>query len=301
MLRVHRWVRNFFGFSRSQTNAFVLLLPLLALIMLSAPAYRWWVSHRPRDFSKDKQTLDSLIAHWDTKSADTTIILQADALPSSFFTFDPNTISEADFQRLGFSKKLSTRIAHYRQKGGKFRVKADLLKIYGMDSALYAQLVPFIRLPEKLDMPGEVRTRATVHKAERKPFDLNLADTAQFKAIYGIGEKLSLRIVKYRDVLGGFVSMEQLTEVYGLDSMVVNKLMNASFIEKDFRPRRVYINKLTEKDLAVHPYLKGTAARAIVAYRFQHGDFRSVDDLQNIQSIDAETIRKIAPYLEFGN
>jgi len=301
MFWVHRWIRNFFGFSRSQTNAFIILLPLLALIIFSAPAYRWWISHRPRDFSKDKQTLDSLITLWDT-NADTTIMRQADPLAAStFFAFDPNEISEADFQRLGFSKNLSTRITHYRQKGGKFRVKADLLRIYGMDSALYAQLIPFIRLPEKLDKPGEVRTRATVHKAERKLFDLNRADTAQFKAIYGIGEKLSLRIVRYRDVLGGFVNMEQLSEVYGLDSIVVNKLMNASFIEENFQPRRVYINKSTEKELAVHPYLKGTAARAIVAYRFQHGEFRSVDDLQNIQSIDAETIRKIAPYLEFGN
>jgi competence protein ComEA len=146
---LHRWVRNFFGFSRSQTNAFIILLPLLTTILFSEPAYRWWRSNRAVDFAGDQAKLDSLIALWDTPKKDSLSGDTESSETTRLFAFDPNKISESELQSLGFPKNLSSRIAHYREKGGRFRVKADLLKIYGVDSAFYLQLFPFIQLPEK--------------------------------------------------------------------------------------------------------------------------------------------------------
>ena len=128
---------------------------------------------------------------------------------------------------------------------------------------------------------------------------MNLADTAQLKQIYGIGEKLSLRIIKYRDVLGGFVSSAQLHEVWGLDSAAIDRLKQVSFIETNFRPRMLSINNAREEEIAIHPYLSKSAAKAITAYRFQHGRFQSIADLEKVQSLDLKTIHKIEPYLEF--
>ncbi len=301
MLKVKRWVRNFFGFSRSQTNAFLVLLPLMIILIFSEPVWRWWATSRIEDFSSDRKKLDSLIALWDVKDA----IEQESKEPkvqSKFFSFDPNRVSIDDLQSLGFSKKVSSRMIHYREKGGVFRIKSDVLKMYGVDTVHYQKLYAFIALPEKAEFKSSFKdTPKIVEKKSIERFDLNFADTAQLKKIYGIGEKLSLRIVKYRNALGGFIGMDQLKEIYGLDTTVVNRLLKQSFIESGFSPSKININTISEKDLAIHPYISGKEAKAIVAYRFQHGEFRALMDIGNILGADAETIRKIAPYLKFND
>lgn len=304
MFHLRRVVRDFFGFSRGQVNAFILLLPLLTVALFSLPAYRWWLRAQKPQFPVDALLLDSLVAAWDQTGGH-----RDESVPDTLqrFRFDPNKVSLADMAALGFPAGLSARIANYREKGGRFRVKSDVLKIYGMDPAFYEALYPFIDLPEKQAFAEEKKTanRETYFKKDEKkptafsPINLNDADTAALKRIYGVGEKRSLRIVRYRELLGGFVSLAQLAEIYGLDSAVIKKLSEHTFVAPDFVPRKININGLPEKALATHPYLSVPAARAIVAYRFQHGDFKSLQDLRKIPMLDDQTIQKINPYLEF--
>ncbi len=301
MIRIKRWVRNFFGFSRSQTHAFLILLPLMVIIIFSEPVWRWWVTNRTENYYSDKQKLDSLIALWDVKDSITSV-LNAQPVNQKFFLFDPNKASVDQLQSLGFSKKVSSRMIHYREKGGVFKIKSDVLKMYGVDSIHYRQLFAFIALPEKPEAKKTFQSKPkTFVKKLIEKFDLNVADTAQLKKIYGIGDKLSLRIIKYRDALGGFITMDQVTEVYALDSSVVNQLRKRSFIEGGFIPNKININTIGEKELAIHPYISNKEARAIVAYRFQHGEFRALSDIGNILGVDTETIRKIEPYLKFND
>lgn len=315
MFRLHRLIRDFFGFSRAQVNAFLLLLPLMAIALFSEPVYHWWISTRPRDFTRDRMMLDSLICVWEKDIPDSSApmhrgfdgrsgIQEPVAIKNGLFRFDPNTVTKAEMTSLGFSAGLSARIAHYREKGGKFRVRADLRKMYGMDPAFYEAIYPYIKLPDNASEKTAEKKLFAVEKESEKnnlPFDLNVADTAQLKAIRGIGEKLSIRIIRYRDGLGGFVSKDQVAEIYGLDSVVVNRLLKSSFLAENFNPRRININKATERELSVHPYLSGSAAKGIVSYRFQHGDLGSVQDLRKIPVLDDKTIQKITPYLEFRN
>jgi len=91
--------------------------------------------------------------------------------------------------------------------------------------------------------------------------------------------------------------MEQLKEVYGLDTMVIHEVYRKSFIEKDFKPKLIDINKATEKELSDHPYIKYKLAKAITAYRFQHGEYHTVDDLKKIVLLNEITFQKIKPYL----
>jgi competence protein ComEA len=86
-----------------------------------------------------------------------------------------------------------------------------------------------------------------------------------------------------------------------LDSAVVKRLLKSSFLSEHFSPRRINVNTATERDLSIHPYLPVSAAKAIVSYRFQHGDLTSVEDLRKIPILDEKTIQKITPYLEFRN
>jgi DNA uptake protein ComE-like DNA-binding protein len=300
MIWIKRWVKDFFFLSHSQVNGFVVLVPLLVLILFSAPVWQWFVSQQPTDFSKDRARLDSLITLWEElPSEKIDRDEKVEVIKRNVTKFDPNKASIDELALLGFSSSLSRRIVNYREKGGRFRTKSDLLKIYGMDSSFYQQLAAFINIPaakqesRKIDFP----TKILIPSKGSLAFDLNRADTTQLKKVFGIGEKLSLRIIKYRDALGGFVRMDQVVEVYGLDSAVVHRLERASYVETGFQPRKLNINRAEEHVLAAHPYLRKANARSIVAYRFQHGEFKTLDELAKIHTLDSKTIEKIAPYL----
>lgn len=252
------------------------------------------------DFTEEGKYLDSLVATLENEQEIQRVASQT-TTKHNLFSFDPNTATKDEFLDLGFSGLVASRIINYRSKGGKFKIKNDLRKIYGMDSIFYEEVKSFIQLPDSLVFEKKFAEKFLVKekiKNERSLFDLNLADTSQLKSVYGIGEKLSLRIIKYRESLGGFVYANQLKAIFGLDSTVVENLLTRSFISREFQPDALNLNSASEQELDKHPYINKTQAKAIVAYRFQHGKFTSVDELKNIRLLERETIDKLLPYLK---
>lgn len=304
MKTLRKWLRNAFGFSGSEINGFLVLVPLMVVLVCSEPAYRVWLSRQTRPNPDDIRMLDSLILSWNIASGHQKTDFQKDSL----FQFDPNTASVAHLEQLGFSGSLAKRIVAYRQKGGTFRVKADLLKIYGLDSALYHQLYDSIGLPSNrfvaTDASGDRskgKDRFQKTKPHRKPqqeFDINTADTTQLKSIYGIGSILAARIVKFRSGLGGFIRPGQLYEVYGLDSAVVQRLVSVSFVHPAFVPYKINLNTAGEKELSRHPYIRYRIASMLVNYRLQHGDFLEAGDIKKLAALKPDEADKMLPYLK---
>lgn len=234
------------------------------------------------------------------------------------FNFDPNTATIAQLEELGLPKFIAERIEKYRSKGGKFRKKEDLAKIYGVLPETYERLEPFITLPSaenesthtpQAEIVGRISDSPTEKNLEEskisptKPtgkqpvkFDFNNCDTTVLKNIPGIGSGYAKRIIKFRDMLGGFVSAEQVKETYGLPPETVEELLKYGFVKNGVK--KLKINTLAISDFR-HPYLKYFQAKAIIAYRDQHGAFKSIEDLKQIKVLDEATIAKIAPYLEF--
>jgi competence protein ComEA len=289
---VRRQIRNFFGFSRAQTNGFVLLVIILSVVLFSKPIYQAWMSNRPVDFSKERKALDSVRVQLELQRAESKPAPVDEKIAITFFEFNPNTVTAEELKALGFSARLKKGLLNYRAKGGVFRIKADVKKLYGMDSVFYRSLYPFIQLPEKI-----THNVTFEPKKNSRSFDLNQADTTQFQQVYGIGPVLARRIVKYRERLGGFVKKEQLDEIYGMDSVVIKEILKISTLTPDFLPRRININTADETLFSTHPYLSRKLARGIVTYRFQHGNYHAVDDLRRINLLDELTFGKIQPYL----
>ena len=284
-----RWIQSTIGVSSKEANAFIILLPGLFLVIFSQPFYRWlWVGNEPLTI-QESVLMDSLIAKNNHDK-----ILRKDSI--QFHTFNPNLASVEELISVGITKAVAKRIEQYRVKGGKFRVKTDLKKMYGMDSLLFLTLAPYVDLPEKLVNS----TRASDLKVPSRiiEFDLNKADTADFKSIKGIGPVLANRILNHRKSLGGFVSRTQLNEVYGLDSLVLSELQ-AFQVASDFVPIQLKVNELNEQELEKHPYLSLKQAKAILTYKVQHGKFSTIDDLKNVRLLDARLIQKIEPYISF--
>ncbi len=193
---------------------------------------------------------------------------------------------------MGLSGFLTKRIIRYREKGGSFRKKEDVLKIYGMDSSWYDQAQGWMTFPPK-KIPKPFEKRVTNFRIE----DINEADSLQLLRIYGIGPALSRRIRTFRDRLGGFISLNQLQEVYGLDTAVVREMKKKFVVRDEFLPRQIKLNTATLEDLIHHPYIKRREALAILSYRLQHGAFQAFEELLEINLLTPQWIDRVQPYL----
>jgi competence protein ComEA len=297
MARIKRWIRDLFGFSSKETNGFIILIPLIGLILFSQPIYKRLVQSEPSDLTSDRKKLDDVIAQWERDQKDKQKRIDQPHA-EKLFQFNPNSTTITEFKSLGFSDGLAKRIIHYREKGGTFRIKSDLIKIYGMDSTFYSRLYAYITLPESLQGKENKKENENKPVFKKATFNLNTADTSALKTINGIGPVLAKRIVKYREHLGGFIRSEQLNEVYGLDSAVINRVLKDSFVLADFMPKQLNINEASEVELDNHPYIDKRIAKALVTYRFQHGKFKSVEEIRNVVVIKKELADKIIPYLK---
>ncbi len=158
------------------------------------------------------------------------------------FRFNPNTVSVEDLQRLGFSEKQAASIDHYRQKGGRFRRKADFAKSYVVSDSVYKRLEPYIDIPR---------------------LDINKADSAAFTTLPGIGKFFAVKMVEHREELHGYSSVEQLLDIWHFDE---EKLSGIRDLIKCSAPEPYPLWSLPEAELRKHPYIK-ESAHGIVLYR----------------------------------
>ncbi|MEN6588961.1 MAG: helix-hairpin-helix domain-containing protein [Proteiniphilum sp.] len=126
---------------------------------------------------------------------------------------------------------------------------------------------------------------------------LNETDTAQWKKIPGIGSSYASRIVRYRELLGGYVRLEQLLEVYGMDNELYNRIV--PYISSDANYRKIKVNELEFKELLRHPYLNYKQVQAIVNLRRRKGNIVSINELGMLDEFTSEDIYRLEPYLEF--
>ncbi len=214
--------------------------------------------------------------------------------PGELFPFNPNTLSVEGWQRLGLSLKTSQTIEKYRNKGGRFYKAEDLQKIWGLPNGFYERAKPFIRIenaePKNYNPPERKKTERTISE-----IDINSADSLQWLDLPGIGSKLSSRIMMFRERLGGFYKIDQLSEVYGLPDSTFQKIK--PFLKVDGEIRKINLNTATIEELKTHPYIKWKLASAIVEYRKQHGDFKNIESLKNIMLVDEVLFEKIKNYL----
>jgi len=219
-------------------------------------------------------------------------------IKGELFSFDPNTLSAEGWQRLGLKDKTVKTIMNYRNKGGKFYKAEDVRKIWGLPNGFYERVKDYITITtiQKL-YTNDVKETTVYEKKERKItlVSINEADTSAFVALPGIGSKLAFRIVNFREKLGGFYSVDQIGETYGLPDSTFQKIK--PYLQVDRQPKQLNVNTATKEDLKAHPYIKWNLANAIVEYRNQHGPFKSIEDLKNIVLIDEATYNKISHYL----
>jgi len=228
-----------------------------------------------------------------------------DIIKGELFYFDPNTITEPEWKRLGLRDKTIKTIENYRSKDGHFYKPEDLQKIYGLHSDEYERLKPYIKIGSNSPKTNEAFV-SSVAKDEIQPsktyaarysiIDVNNADTTAFISLPGIGSKLAARIVTFREKLGGFYSIEQIGETYGLPDSTFQKIKQWLKLDNP-SVKRININTATVDEMKAHPYIKYSLANPIVSYRNEHGAFSKVEEIKKVMVVTDEIYKKIAPYL----
>lgn len=162
------------------------------------------------------------------------------------FRFNPNTVTEDELCRLGFSPKQAASIAEYRNKGGRFRRKSDFARSFVVSDSIYRRLEPYVDIPL---------------------IDLNLADSAAFDSLPGIGGWFASKMVAYRKELGGYSYAEQLMDIWKFDREKYDKLSDLITIDPaHINPYPLWT--YPADSLRKHPYIRNyETARAIVIYR----------------------------------
>jgi len=219
------------------------------------------------------------------------------------FVFNPNTVTEEDAQKLGFSKKLSARLVNFRNKGGKFYKPADLKKLYGLSPKLYTELEDYILIPnKKKEYKRDSVFTKTSRTYEKKTYtkvlvEINSADSLSIVFLKGIGPFLTKRIINYRSMLGGFHSMNQLKEVYGMTDSLFLVLTSQIQVNSN-TVIKIPINAIDFNSLRKHPYFNFQKAQAIINYRSKHGKLNE-EDFRGLNLFSDEKLSLILPYLSY--
>jgi|GEM_PF-3150219 len=213
----------------------------------------------------------------------------------AFQNFDPNTVSLDSLIAWNLDEQLAERWIRYRDGGKRFERREDLSEIYGMTDALLDQIVPFVVWPETLS-DSVVSYSDERNKDELKRIDINTADSITLVGVPGIGAYTAQKIIEWRESLGGFYSLEQLNDIYGIRGD------NMALIQKYVRVdsgavKTININQLNTEELAKHPYISFDLAEEIVRFRGQFRPFAKPEELQKLYEMNDDVYRKLEPYI----
>lgn len=297
-------IKEFFYFPKSDRRAMIFLL---AVVVLSAVVVG----------IMDKGGMSSQIARTDSLTADSSIrkaavhrgvqyIYNVETVRRKLSAFDPNTADSTLLLSLGLQPWQVRSIYRYRAKGGIYRQPSDFARLYGLTVKQYKELLPYIHISDEYKPAAEVYGRTDAVRSGRDTLrypvklqpgqyvTLDDADTASLRKVPGIGRYYASRIVRYRNDLGGYVSVAQLSEIEGIPEAALSY-----FRVTGGAVRKLNLNRLTLNELKHHPYINFYQARRIIDYRRLKGPLHSIDDLRLLKDFSQRDIERLRPYVEF--
>lgn len=265
----------------------------------------------------DKGGMSSQLARTDSLTADSSIrkatvrrgvqyIYNVETVRRKLSAFDPNTADSTLLLSLGLQPWQVRSIYRYRAKGGIYRQPSDFARLYGLTVKQYKELLPYIHISDEYKPAAEVYGRTDAVRSGRDTLrypvklqpgqyvTLDDADTASLRKVPGIGRYYASRIVRYRNDLGGYVSVAQLSEIEGIPEAALSY-----FRVTGGAVRKLNLNRLTLNELKHHPYINFYQARRIIDYRRLKGPLHSIDDLRLLKDFSQRDIERLRPYVEF--
>ena len=300
---VNSFLNNYFGFNKQQRNGLILLSIISLILFLVRIIYPSFITPEKieiKNLPLIEQKLDSSYQLSQDRFSGN---VKKENTALNLFVFDPNTITNQQLQQLGFNKKTAQTFLKFRDRGFVFKEKIDLKKVYGISDNFYSKLEPYIIIENKNSGSQLISNSsqanfatATIKNQTKAKIEINTADSLTLLEINGIGPAFAKRILKYRSLLGGFVSVEQLKEVYGFTDEMFKKIkpnvtVNAELIKK------INLNKDDFKSINKHPYLSYELTKTLFDWRK-----KTVITAVNLKDIinDDQAYNKLMPYISFN-
>ena len=247
-----------------------------------------------------------------------------------FKEFDPNKFSYEQLRETGLPKDVAVGVVRWRSYGKVYRVKEDLALVSGMTDSLYVLLKPYIVIdpsgaakpkeyerkergeyfaeksqPEQSQLPKTDSLSKPKSAKEEPSFahteplvELNGADTTALISVNGIGSKSAAEIVKYRDLLGGYHSVEQISELKCVTEQNYEKILQQIYCDS-CEIRKIDINFAAPKVIARHPYVSAAALRKIIKQRQLKGGWSRIEEMVEDNILSEDEAKRLAPYLWF--
>lgn len=288
---IHQFLSSWFGFNKQQRNGLLVLCSIVLLLFIIRLSISAFIKPEPvliADFSNVKLSSSDKNTGSEEYSSEN----------NAMFVFDPNTVSKEQLISLGFKEKTANTFINYRKKGAHFKSKEDIKKVYGVSEELFTRIAPYILIENKNQKPDFYAQQEPKAKKQIKVIELNTADSVSLLPLPGIGPSFAKRIIKYRDLLGGYYNAEQLKEVYGFTDSLYNSIKSYVTVDAALI-KKIDLNTEDFKKLNAHPYISYEDTKTIFNYRRKNGPITTLAHLRICIS-DEAVLKKLAPYLPFN-
>jgi len=289
-------IKSYFKFSRGQRSG---IFSLFAIIIILQLIYFFADFSSFSTASPEKEKWLSLQSQIDSVKQE-----KRDYVPK-IYPFNPNFITDFKGYKLGMSVLEIDRLLAFRKENKYVNSPKEFQAVTKVSDSLLNAISPYFKFPDWVNNKKEFKDHkklpytAFAKKEKIVLIDINQATQDDLIKIYGIGEAISLRILKFKESLGGFVSMEQVKDVWGLSPEVIDNLNSHFKVFTLPNFKKIDINNASIKELSQFPYFKYPLAKNIVTFRSMNGDFKTKEDLSKIKDFPVDKIAIIALYLAF--
>jgi DNA uptake protein ComE-like DNA-binding protein len=289
-------IKSYFKFSQGQHLGIFLLFAIIISVQL---AYFFTDFGCVSKDSPEKEKWLSLQSEIDSMKRD-----KQNYIPK-IYPFNPNFITDYKGYKLGMSVPEIDRLLSFRKQNKYVNSPKEFQAVTKVSDSLLNVISPYFKFPDWVNNKKEFKNyknypnMAFAKKGKEVVTDINKATQEELIKIYGIGEAISLRILKFKESLGGFVSMEQMKDVWGLSPEVVENLNSHFKVLVLPNVKKIDVNNASIKELSQFPYFNYQLAKQIVTFRSMNGDFKNVDDLTKIKGLSIDKANIIALYLDF--
>jgi len=290
-------VALYFKFTRQQRTGIFLLFLIIAILQL---VYFYADFNLPVQTFPEKENWMSLQSEIDSLK-----FVKYNEKPKVYL-YNPNFISDYKGYKLGMSPEEIDRLLAFRKENKFVNSAREFQQVTKISDSLLKIISPFFKFPDWIQKGNNFKTekKELIKKTDFKKekiiiLDINKATQDDLVKIYGIGEALSLRILKQREILGCFVAMEQINDIWGLSPEVIIELNSHFKVVVPASFKKIAINDASLKELSQFSYFRYALAKQIVTYRSMNGNFKNIEDLSKIKGFPVEKAKIISLYLEF--
>ncbi len=289
----------FFSFSRVERLGITVVSFCITVVLIIRVTLDYWVHPQVPDPAVQAR-LDNAYASW--LAAEAAGISTQNGTDSSAvtiaspFAFDPNTLDSEGFIRLGIPPNAVKGLLNWRRKGKHFYKADDLKPLYNLPEKTFNQIAPYVAIAESSLRSVYTREFKKGYPPVPDIIDLNTADSSLLdRGINGIGATLAHKIVERRTALGGFVSSQQLLEIYRFPDTSFRKIQSHLKIDLN-TVHKMGLNTVSLERLKAHPYIGEKTAKNILLYRQGIKTYQRIEQLREVPLMNEEIYRKIAPY-----